>query len=121
MQRRRLNISFRWNAVTAIAAFLLTAVVNVAAAAPSGETRLNSSPAKQLEAAAGLLREALTAHPAKLDGGSGDGDADAAIVTARLVAGDVGVLLPASLPVDSSFARQPLALRAGLTRAPPSL
>jgi hypothetical protein len=120
MQRRPLNISFRWNAVTAIAAFLLTAVVNLAAAAPSGETQLSGSNAKQLEATAGLLRETLAAHPAKLDGSSGDGDADPAIVAPRPVAGDFGKLLPAGFRLHCSLARPPLALRAGLTRAPPS-
>lgn len=122
MQPRRAKIHLVWNYLTAVTAFLLTALVNVAAMAPAGETQLTSSSCcKQLEAVAGVVRGVVTASPAGIDGDSTDGDAEPAIVAALPGLYRIAALPASSIPADSTRRRGPLALRAGLSRAPPSI
>lgn len=121
MQPRRLNIHFVWNHLTAVAAFLLTALINVAATGPTGETQLSGSHSRQLEATAGLAREVLTAASAKLDGDPADGDGEHAMLAARPVLHLAAALPSFALPAASNGRREAHALRSGLTRAPPSI
>ena len=121
MQARPVKIHFLWNHLTAVAAFLLAAFVNVAAAGPGNETRFSNASAKQLEATAGPGRAALAFKAARLDRDSGDADGEPAILTVLPVLYSVAPLPSAFLPSNGTFRHKPFALRAGLTRAPPSI
>jgi hypothetical protein len=120
MQPRRLNIYLVWNHLTAVAAFLLTALINVAAAGPTSETQLSGSHSKQIEATAGLVREVLAAA-AKADGNAPDGDGEHAVLASQPALYLAAVLPLSSLPAGSNGRREAHALRSGLTRAPPSV
>lgn len=122
MQARRLNIHLVWNHLTAVAAFLLTALINVAAAGPGGEAQFSSSShSRQLEAAAGLAREVLTTASARMDGDPADADGEPAILPALPAFPLAGALASYSLPAGATGRREAFALRSGLTRAPPSI
>jgi hypothetical protein len=120
MQPRRLTIHFVWNHLTAVAAFLLTALINVAATGPTGETQLSGSHSKQIEATAGLVREVLTAA-ARIDGDPADGDGEPAVLATQPALHLAAALPSFSLPAGSNGRREAHALRSGLTRAPPSV
>jgi hypothetical protein len=122
MQRSRLKIHRVWNHLTAVAAFLLTALINVAATEPAGGTRLSgTSYSKQVEAAAGLVRGIETVSRDEIDGDFSGGDPEPATLAAQPALYGFAALSASLIPADSIQRREPLALRSGLSRAPPSI
>lgn len=122
MRGRRLTIQHYWNRLMTAAAFMVTAVLSVPMAAEAGEGRVASAPAKHIEAVAKQAAAVLSAESISISGGGSSGDGDKSAIArpwlamATYCAGPerVGDQGPDS-PVE------PLLIRAGRSRAPPSI